>query len=128
MENKEKIAKIVGILMMSRTYAHMAHLRTSSYSKHIALNDFYDDESDTDFDVTEMADDLAEAAQGIWGKLDIPFIPLKGDVEDPIDALETHIMMIENLSKSCKHPFIDNIIQEIQKLYYQTLYKLRELD
>ena len=125
---QDKIAKMIGIMFMSRTYAHMAHLKTSSYAKHIALNDFYDDESDADFDITEMADDLAEAAQGIWGKLDIPFIPLKGDVEDPINTLETHITMIENLAKNCQYPFIGNIIQEIQKLYYQTIYKLKELD
>lgn len=125
---KQKIAKIIAIMFMSRTYAHMAHLATSSYAKHKALNDFYDNEDDTDIDIVELADDLAEAAQGMWGKLNIPFEPLDGDVGDPVTALTVHLKRIEQLAANCSEPYIGNIVQEIQKLYRQTLYLLKELN
>jgi hypothetical protein len=115
-----EIAKMVGVLFMSRTYAHMAHLKTSSYSKHKALNAFYDS-------VVELTDALAEASQGKYGKLDIPYIPLKGDINDPIEGLKSHMVMIGNLKKKCDTPFIDNIIQEIEALYSKTLYLMKEL-
>ena len=117
----EVAAKIIGHMFMSRTYAHMAHLKTSSSAKHKALNKFYDE-------IVDLADTLAEAVQGKYGKLDIPYIELKGDVEDPIDGLEVHITMLENLSKKCELEWVKNIFQEIQALYYSTLYKLKHLD
>jgi hypothetical protein len=126
MENK--IAKMIGIMMMSRTYAHMAHLKTNSYSKHMALNDFYDDESDADFDITEMLDDFAETAQGMFGKIDVPFVELKGDIEMPTEGLETHLQMLMNLSKGCEDRALNAIFDEVIKLYRTTIYKLRELD
>lgn len=116
-----EIAKMIGVLFMSRTYAHMAHLKTASFAKHKALNEFYDG-------IVGLADALAEGSQGKWGKLDIPFMDMKGDVNDPIAAISAHAVMVENLSKKCDTPWIDNIVQEIQALYFSTLYKLRELD
>jgi len=117
----ENVAKIIGYMFMSRTYAHMAHLKTSSYAQHVALNGFYDC-------IVGLADTLAEAGQGTWGKMDIPYIPLKGDVEDPIGSLESHLAILENLGKKCKEPYLENIFQEIQALYYKTLYLLKELN
>lgn len=121
MESKDLIGKMVGILFMSRDYAHRAHLATPSFAKHKALNELYDG-------VVDLADDLAEAAQGKFGILDIAVIPLKGDIEDPIAAIESHVTMIDNLAKKCEVDYLSNIIQEIQKLYYSTLYKLKALD
>lgn len=126
-KQKELVGKILGIMLMSRDYAHRAHLKTKSYSKHMALNDFYDDESDADFDITEVLDDLAEAAQGKFGLIDIPIIPLKGDVNNPIEGLRTHVQMIDNLYKHCTEDYLGNIVQEAQKLYYQTIYKMEQL-
>ncbi len=117
----DNIGKVIGILFMSRTYAHMAHLKTSSYAKHKALNKFYDD-------VVDLADDLAEAAQGKFGKLNIPYIELKGDISDPIAGINMHLVMIDNTVKKCDVPFIDNIVQEVQALYSKTLYLMKELD
>jgi hypothetical protein len=118
---QESLAKMIGILFMSRTYAHMAHLKTGSFAKHKALNGFYDS-------IVDLTDTLAETSQGIYGKMDIPFTDMKGDVSDPIAALESHLAMITNLNKRTEKAFIDNIVQEIQALYYQTLYLLKELD
>ena len=119
-KGKTAIAEMIGILFMSRTYTHMAHLKTPSYSKHMALNELYEG-------IVGLADSLAEAAQGKFGKLDIPTIAVKGNVEDPIRAIEDHIAMLEKLGKGCEESFLENIFQEIQALYYSKLYKLREL-
>ena len=121
MNESQVIGKIVGILFMSRNYAHMSHLSTPSYAKHIALAELYED-------IVEIADKLAEASQGKFGKIDVPVIEMKGDVKDPVNGIQSHVVMIENLHKKCTIPWIDNIIQEIEAMYYTTLYKLRELD
>jgi len=117
---KEAIAKMIGVMFMSRTYAHMAHLKTSSFAAHKALNGFYDD-------IVDVADKLAEASQGKYGKLDIPFMELKGSIDSPVDGIETQLAMIDNLCKKCEEDWIDNIVQEIQALYRSTLYLLKEL-
>lgn len=117
----DAIAQIIGIMFMSRTYSHMAHLKTSSYSQHKALNKFYDS-------IVDLADDLAEAAQGKYGKLDIPFISMSGSVKDPISGLKMQWDMISEECEYCTTPFIDNIVQEIEALYSKTLYLLTELN
>jgi hypothetical protein len=119
-KGKTAIAEMIGVLFMSRTYAHMAHLKTPSFAKHMALNELYDG-------IVGLADSLAEAAQGKFGKLEIPIVAVKGNVEDPIRTIENHIDMLEKLGAGCGEPFLDNIFQEIQALYYSKLYKLREL-
>lgn len=117
----EEIAEVIGTLMMSRTFAHMAHLATASYAKHKALDDFYND-------VVDRLDDLAEASQGQYGKLDIPFIKLMGNVQDPVGGLTAHLQTIERLMVGCDEDYLVNIFQETQKLYRSTLYKLTMLN
>ena len=115
------VAKAIGIMFMSRTYAHMAHLKTPSFAKHKALDKFYNG-------IVDLADDLAEGAQGMYGKLDIPFVNIGGTVNDPIKALQSHLKQLESAMSSCDEDYLMNIFQEIQKLYRSTLYKLIELD
>lgn len=120
MNGEAEIAKAVGIMFMSRDFAHRAHLKTPSYSKHMALNEFYDG-------IVDLADNLAEGAQGLYGKLDIPVVPMSGDVSDPIAGLSKHLKMIEAIEAKCTKSYLGNILQEIIALYYSTLYKLTEL-
>lgn len=117
----EMLGKVIGVLFMSRTYAHTAHLKTASYAKHKALNKFYDE-------IVDLADDLAEASQGTYGKLDIPFVNVTGKVEDPIGALEGHLSMIKKLVAKCSEPFLGNIVQEIEACFRKTLYLMKELN
>ncbi len=114
------VAEIIGIMFMSRTYAHMAHLKTGSFAAHKALDSFYDC-------IVGKADSLAEASQGLYGKLDIPYVGIDGNVMDPISALESHIARIKTLGRSCDEPYLENILQEIEALYRSTLYLLKEL-
>lgn len=120
---KEAVAKIVGIMMMSRNFAHLAHLKSKgpgSYAEHSALGGFYDS-------IVGMADGLAEATQGKYGLLDIEIPAIKGDIDMPAEALRTHVTMIENACKKCDTSWIDSIVQEVEACYYATIYKLENL-
>ena len=119
----ERIAKIIALLLMSRTMSHKAHLAVTgeaSYARHMALNTFYDD-------IVDLLDELTESAQGKYGILDIPEMDEKGDISDPIGLLETHLKMFQNLAKSVEDRYLQNISDEIEALYYRTLYKLKYL-
>ena len=72
----------------------------------MALNTFYED-------LADLLDGLAEAAQGKLGKLDIPYVDLKGDITDPIKGLAQHQETVESFVKSCENPTRSNIGQEI---------------
>lgn len=123
----DMVAEIIAIMFMSRTYAHMAHLKTGSYAKHKILNAFYDDESDSDQDVIELADELAEIAQGKFGKLDIPYVPLMGNIEKPIEALEMQLEKIVSLAEGCEDSALSAVLDVIKGFYLKTIYLLKEL-
>lgn len=114
------IAKAIGIMFMSRTASHIAHLSTKSYATHIALNEFYDG-------IVELSDNLIEVAQGLYGILDVPFVTLSGNTKEPISLLQGHLKQLESCMASCDEDYLMNIFQEIQSLYRSTLYKLTNL-
>lgn len=117
----EAVAKIVGMLFMARTAAHMAHLQTASFAKHKALNEFYDE-------IVDLADSFAETSQGLFGKLDIPYVNIMGNIKDPIGMLQSQLKTMDKVAEVCEHKALENIYQEIQALYLKTLYLLTELD
>lgn len=114
------IAKAIGIMFMSRTLSHMSHLQTKSYAEHKALNKFYDE-------IVDLVDDLAEAAQGQYGILDVPFVNMSGNIKDPIGMLQGHLKQLEACMASCDEDYLMSIYQEVQRLYRSTLYKLVNL-
>ena len=114
------IAKAIGIMFMSRTLSHMSHLQTKSYAEHKALNKFYDE-------IVDLVDDLAEAAQGQYGILDVPFVNMSGNIKDPIGMLQGHLKQLEATMSMVDEDYLLSIYQEVQKLYRSTLYKLINL-
>lgn len=114
------IAKAIGIMFLSRTMSHMSHLQTKSYAEHKALNKFYDG-------IVDLVDDLAEAAQGQYGILDVPFINMSGNIKDPIGMLQGHLKQLEATMSMVDEDYLLSIYQEVQKLYRSTLYKLINL-
>ena len=120
MDKKAEIAKFIGVLMMSRTAAHLMHLKTGSYAEHKALNDLYDG-------IVEFLDSFAEAAQGEFGKLDIPYVNMMGSVDTPSKTVASHLKTLEKLGEGCSQGYLKNIVDEIVALYRSTLYKLNEL-
>lgn len=116
-------ADFVGTLFLARDVAHSVHLNTRSFSKHMALNEFYDN-------IVDLADKFAEAYQGRHGL--IGPITLQGakKTTNIIEFLQDSLNDVESTRYTvCEKTdtAIQNIIDEIVGQYLSTLYKLRFL-
>lgn len=112
-----------GKLFQIRDQIHLRHLRISgvgSYSQHIALNKFYDD-------ILDLTDGLIESYQGKYGIINITIKESKDT--DAISLLKELVSLTDNGSvyKMFKETWLQNELDEISKLTYQTLYKLQNL-
>jgi hypothetical protein len=121
--DSKMMGRLIEVLFLSREIAHREHLRTKSFSQHMALNTFYDE-------VIGIADSIAEAYQGRHGIIDsIPMLdnPMTKDIAD---LLEEQLASVEKLRYSAvdkNETAIQNLIDEAVALYLSTLYKLRNL-
>lgn len=118
------IEEFFGTLQQATVEAWKEHLKTDKYSKHIALNEFYED-------VVELVDTLIEDYMGIYGKVsDYKNIM----TTEKIGAVE----YLESLREMCKEAADDlfdddkdsellSDIDNILSLIDSTLYKLKEL-
>ena len=116
-------ADFVGHLFLARDVAHSVHLNTRSFSKHSALNEFYDS-------IVDLADKFAEAYQGRHGLIGPITLTSAKKTGNIIEFLEDSLNSIENTRyKVCDKTDtpIQNIIDEIVGQYLSTLYKLRFL-
>jgi len=118
-----KAADFLGILFLARDVTHSVHLNTRSYSKHVALNIFYDR-------IIGAADDFAEAYQGRHGLIGPITLQSANKTANVIDFLENSLKQIEDAryevcdkSDTSLQQLIDNIVE----IYLRTLYKLRFL-
>jgi DNA-binding ferritin-like protein len=118
-----KASDFVGILFLARDVTHSVHLNTRSYSKHKALQKFYEG-------IIDAADDFAEAYQGRHGLIGSISLMSAKKTSNVIEFLEGQLAEIESVrydvcdkADTSMQQLIDNIIQ----LYLSTLYKLRFL-
>ena len=123
MKNSAMVGRLIALLFLGREVAHREHLRTKSFSQHMALNTFYDG-------IVDIADSIAEAYQGRHGIIEsIPM--LNNEATGPIDmVLEKQLDAIEKLRYTAvdrDETAIQNLIDEAVALYLSTLYKLRNL-
>ena len=116
-------AQLMGLLFLGRNVAHSVHLNTRSYSKHVALNIFYER-------IIGVADDFAEAYQGRHGLIGPIAIPAAKKTTNIIEFLQAQLDEIEkgryevcDKDESSLQQLIDNIVE----VYLRTLYKLRFL-
>lgn len=118
------IGRLIAVLFLSRDLAHREHLRTNSYSQHMALNTFYEE-------IIGFADSLAEAYQGRHGIIDdIPLLKDEDKKNDPVAMLEKHLSWVEKTRYTAVEKTdtaLQNIIDEVVALYLSTLYKLKNL-
>jgi hypothetical protein len=118
-----KCNDFMGMLFLARDVTHSVHLNTRSYSKHVALNIFYDR-------IVGAADDFAEAYQGRHGMIGpISLMSAKKTtnviefLQDQLDEIEKCRYEVVDKSDSSLQQLIDNIIE----IYLRTLYKLKSL-
>lgn len=120
-----KAAEFVGLLFQARDVAHSVHLSTRSYSRHVALQGFYEG-------IVGLADAFAEAWQGrngLMGAIALPAVKSAGNAS-VIDFLAGQLKDIEKARfeiAPADDSALQNIIDEIVALYLSTLYKLRIL-
>jgi hypothetical protein len=118
-----KACDFVGLLFLGRDVAHSVHLNTRSFSKHKALQKFYEL-------IIEAADDFAEAYQGRHGLIGPITLMSSKKTTNIIEFLESQLAEIEanryevvDKTDMALQQLIDNIIE----VYLRTLYKLRFL-
>ena len=118
-----KCNDFMGMLFLARDVTHSVHLNTRSYSKHVALNIFYDR-------IVGAADDFAEAYQGRHGMIGpISLMSAKKTtnviefLQDQLDEIEKCRYEVVDKSDSSLQQLIDNIIE----IYLRTIYKLKYL-
>ena len=118
-----KCKDFMGLLFLARDVAHSVHLNTRSFSKHMALNTFYDS-------IIDHADAFAEAYQGrhgLIGPITLMSAKKTGNIieflEDQLKEIETARYDVCEKTDTSLQQLIDNIVE----LYLTTLYKLRFL-
>jgi len=118
-----KAADFVGLLFLARDVTHSVHLNTRSFSKHTALNIFYDR-------IIGAADDFAESYQGRHGLIGPITLQSAKKTNNVIEFLEDSLKQIEDAryevcdkTDTSLQQLIDNIIE----IYLRTLYKLKFL-
>ena len=118
-----KCNDFVGMLFLARDVAHSVHLNTRSFSKHMALNTFYDE-------IIELADGFAEAYQGRYGLIGPISLLSAKKTGNIVEFLQDQLDEIESgrydVCKKDDTP-LQNLIDGIIELYLSTLYKLRFL-
>lgn len=117
--NKGEVSDFFGKLFQSRDIAHLCHLRTTSFSQHMALGSYYDS-------IIEQSDSLIEMFQGKYEL--VSFVVPQSEWKDPIIHLQDLAMFIEgNKNKIFTDSYLLNQIDGILELIYSTLYKLKNL-
>ena len=118
-----KAADFLGLLFLARDVTHSVHLNTRSFSKHKALNIFYER-------IVDAADDFAETYQGRHGLIGPITLHSAKKTSNIIEFLEDSLKQIEegryeicDKNDTALQQLIDNIVE----IYLRTLYKLRFL-
>ena len=118
-----KANEFVGLLFLARDVAHSAHLGTTSYAEHKALQKFYEG-------LPDLTDAFAEAYQGRHGLIGPIQLMLADNEKDSVTFLEASLAAIEKARyEVCpkEETAIQNLIDEIVAHYLSAIYKLRFL-
>lgn len=115
----------IGMLMQSRTQAHIYHLQTTSYAKHKALGDYYEG-------IVNLIDGIVESYMGKYGILTDITMPVNSnnlnsdkDIISYFDKLIKYVQLIRK--KLPNDTYLENQYDEIETLINSTIYKLKFL-
>jgi DNA-binding ferritin-like protein len=116
----ENCALFVATLLHSATNTHFFHWSTDSFSKHIALGEYYDG-------IVELTDAFAEAYMGKYGKF-TAFPSVYHQPKDPVKYLESLQNFVTDARQDLPQDSeLQNLIDEIADLINTTAYKLKFL-
>ena len=109
---------VLGQLFQSRDIIHLAHLQTTSFSEHKALDNYYSE-------VIGLLDDLVEAYFGTIGKrlnFKIPGSEYM-NAKAHLTYMKDYVMKHRNVFGN-ENTHLQNIVDEIIALITSTLYQL----
>lgn len=106
--------KFIGTLFQSRDTMHIAHLQTTSFAEHKALNGYYDS-------ILDLTDKFAEAYFGQNKRVEI-IIPESKNMDSMSHMKE--LQAILNTERNNYSSELQNIIDEMLDLVDKTLYLL----
>lgn len=106
--------KFIGTLFHSRDTMHIAHLQTTSFAEHKALNGYYDG-------ILELTDNFSEVYFGRFKRVEIVIPEAKN-----MDAI-SHLKEMQSTIDSERNNYpseLQNIMDEMLGLINKTLYLL----
>lgn len=107
-------AKFIGELFKSRDTMHIAHLMTTSFAEHKALNNYYDN-------ILELTDSFTEKYFGVNKRVE--FVIPESKNEESIDHMKRMAKLIE-AERSNYSSDLQNIMDEMLGLVHETMYLL----
>jgi DNA-binding ferritin-like protein len=122
----EQMTTLLSILMNSSTQAQVFHRQVKgagSFSAHEALGNYYDE-------IIELVDTLTESYQGKYGiVIDYKSYSLVNFIsyEQVIAYFEELCNQVYELRKVFTDSYIQNQVDQVEELLYQTKYKLKFL-
>jgi len=116
------VEELISHLFAARDTVHLMHLRTKSFSQHVALNDLYDA-------LLESADSIAEIYQGKYGIMKIPNPQFNDTEYEPVEFV-TELADWAEASRASIAPEDTNLLNEWDTLIsaiFRAKYKLVNL-
>lgn len=120
----EGVTEFVGKLFSARDTAHALHLKLKGLPKHTALNSFYED-------LLPLVDGFVETYQGQYGLIEPPTTLRVERNADPVAYIKrlcTQVRAARAQLDDRQDTHLQNMLDEILSLGYQTIYKLVNLD
>lgn len=115
---KYTVPQLVAELLESVTIIHKFHLVSKSYSEHIALGEFYDE-------IGDLADTIFETSSWRNNSIEIPMANINDST--PVNYLEKLANFVEQTRLVTTYSDLQNQMDEVKTLIFQTLYKLKNL-
>lgn len=114
------VEEFVSSLFEIEVNIHIAHLQTTSYAEHKALNDVYED-------IVELRDRFIESYQGKYGIIKgYKSFSIKEGLQ-PINYLKNFISQFEKYRLTLEQGYLQQICDDILELLNSAVYKLTYL-
>jgi hypothetical protein len=107
-------AKFIGELFKSRDTMHIAHLQTTSFAEHKALNAYYDK-------ILDLTDSFTEKYFGANKRVE--FVIPESKNENAVDHMKRMAKLIEDERPNYSSD-LQNIMDEMLGLVHETMYLL----
>ena len=99
---RSDVADFVMTMLHSGTVTHLMHLKTKSYSQHVALGGYYED-------IIGLVDTFAEAYQGAYGVIE-QYPAAHGFKSSPVQYIANLCEYVEDQRKKLPSRSLDTLV------------------